>query len=304
MAQLQTGGRVAACALILGFALPAASAKAWNDEGHEVVALIADHFLEPAVRQKVHAMLALDTDGLIAHNIANEATWLDKYGESDRGTTKERYNQTRQWHFVNIEVDQPDIDAACFGHPAIPAGTPASRGPADDCIVDKINQFATELANPDTSQEERLNALKFLLHLVGDLHQPLHASDHHDAGGTQVGVRAAGFRPGNLHYYWDTEFVEELGDDPKQVAADLISGIDQSGSVAAMATGTPTDWAMESFQLSKDHAYGNLGKPNASGTYRLSPAYITDAIETVRVQLARAGVRLATVLNKALAAGS
>lgn len=275
-------------------------AKAWGDEGHEIVALIADRFLDPAVKAKVHAMLASDTDSLTAHDIASEATWADKYRDSDRTGAKEHYRQTSQWHFIDIELDNPNVDSACFGHPALPVGTPAALGPPQDCIVDKINEFAAELADPTTAPDERLNALKFLLHLVGDLHQPLHASDHHDAGGNSVHVSAAGFKPGSLHHYWDTEFVERLGDDPKQVAADLSAGITQHHSAAEMAVGTPTDWAGESFQMAKDHAYGELSPPSAKGLYRLTPGYIVDAIATVQLQLARAGVRLAFILNRSV----
>ena len=71
----------------------------------------------------------------------------------------------------------------------MPPGILASHGPADACIVDKIDQFEAELANPETAPEERLVALKFLLYLVGDVHQPLHATDDHDAGGKAGGRR-------------------------------------------------------------------------------------------------------------------
>jgi len=91
--------------------------------------------------------------------------------------------------------------------------------------VDKVDQFAAELANPAIADSERLLALKFLLHFVGDLHQPLHAADDHDAGGTKELVTAEGLHSGNLHRYWDIEFVERLGTDPRQVAAGLIGQI-------------------------------------------------------------------------------
>jgi hypothetical protein len=272
-------------------ALPG-QARAWGDEGHAIVALIADHFLDPAVKARVGAMLAADTDSLTQHDIANEATWADKYRESDRRTGK--------WHYVDIELDHPDIDAACYSHPAIPAGMTAFQGPADDCVVDKIDQFAAELAAPATSAEERLVALKFLLHLVGDLHQPLHAGDNNDAGGNRIRVTAEGFRSGNLHHFWDTEFVERLGSDPKDVAAALIARITPAQQ-RDWSKGTPADWAEESFALARDHVYGKLSGPGDRDSYRLSPGYIEDATSVVQLQLSRAGVRLAAVLNRALA---
>ena len=105
------------------------------------------------------------------------------------------------------------------------AGMVASNGPTQACVVDKIEQFAAELADPKTDPEERLIALKFILHLVGDLHQPLHAADDHDPGGNRKHVAADGFQPGNLHHYWDVEFVEHLGTDPRQVAGAIVAGI-------------------------------------------------------------------------------
>jgi hypothetical protein len=149
-------------------------ALAWGDEGHEVVALVAQAFLDTDVRKKVTALLAADTDPLTAHDIASAATWADKVRDANTGGSR---TKTRQWHFVDIEINAPDLDQACFGHPALPAGTLASDGPADDCVIDKIQSFAAELANPATDLEEQIVALKFVLHFVGDMHQPLHASD-------------------------------------------------------------------------------------------------------------------------------
>jgi S1/P1 Nuclease len=146
------------------------SALAWGDEGHEVVALVAQSFLEPDVRKRVSALLAADTDSLTAHDIASEATWADKFRDADVNGSREK---TRQWHFVDVEIAAPDLDAACFNHPAIPSGALASDGPAPDCVVDKVQEFAAELANSATDLEEQVVALKFVLHFVGDLHQPL-----------------------------------------------------------------------------------------------------------------------------------
>ena len=167
-------------------------AVAWGDEGHKVIALIAEHYLDPVVRARVATLLAADTDPLTPHDIASEATRADKYRDSDRDTTKIRHEATWRWHFVDIELKQPDLASACFAHPALPPEVPASKGPPQACVVDKIDQLAAELGNPATGASEQLLALKFLLHFVGDLHQPLHASDDHDAGGNKklVGRRS------------------------------------------------------------------------------------------------------------------
>jgi hypothetical protein len=273
-----------------------APAWAWGDEGHKVIALIAQSLLNRSARQQVDALLAADTDSLTAHDIADEATWADKFRDSDRNGAR---RNTGQWHFVDLELDAPDLDSACFGHPPVPAGVPVSHGPAQDCVVDKIDAFTVELANPATDPAERVVALKFLLHLVGDLHQPLHASDNHDRGGNDKRVSAAGLKSGTLHHYWDTDFVEQLGPDPRQIAADLLGRISPA-QTRDWARGAPADWAFDSFRVAKDDAYGQLPPPNARGSYRLPAEYLAMADRDVMIQLSKAGVRLAFILNQAL----
>jgi hypothetical protein len=293
-------GMLAAATLAFGFDLAASGpARAWGDEGHEVIALIAQSFLEPAVREKVTALLASDPDSLTPHTIAAEATWADKYRDADVNGARQA---TRLWHFVDIELTAPDIDNACFGHPRLPPGRPASNGPAQDCVIDKINEFEAELASPATDAAERIVALKFLLHLVGDEHQPLHASDDHDSGGNRKHVSAPGMPSGTLHHYWDTEFVDQLGPDERRIAETLTTHI-SGGDVRAWSRGTPADWAMESFRLAKDDAYGGLPPPNARGSYRLTDTYVATARRDVAMQLSKAGVRLARILNRAMGSG-
>ena len=183
-----------ACAPARSASAPSSPAAwCWGDEGHRIVGEIASRLLRPAARQRAFALLAADTDPLAAHDVVSQTVWADRWRDSDRDGAKLHYLQTRQWHFVDIERRAPDIDRACFGHPALPAGTPASAGPAAACVVDKIDQFTAELAGPGTApQEERLLALKYVLHFVGDVHQPLHAGDDRDAGGNAKQVTAPG----------------------------------------------------------------------------------------------------------------
>ena len=129
-------------ALAANIAQPRA-ALAWGDDGDKVVALIAQSFLEKDVRKRVNALLSADTDSFTAHDIASAATWADKYPDSNIDGARLK---TRQWHFVDIEITAPDLDKACFNHPSLPSGTVAPDGPADDCVVDKIEQVAAELA--------------------------------------------------------------------------------------------------------------------------------------------------------------
>ncbi len=276
------------------------SVYAWGDEGHQIVALIAQHYLDPEVQLRVQRLLATDASGLVPDSsMATEATWADRYRDSDRDAGALRYRQTRQWHYVDLALDAPDMDRACFAHPALPAGTPASAGPAADCVVDKIDQFEAELVDPRTSGDEQRLALQFLLHLIGDLHQPLHASDDADEGGNLKRVAARGMRAGSLHHYWDVEFVRRLGEQPQPVSQKLLARI-SAADIKAWQRGSTADWARESFALAQAVAYGALPAPGDRGRYRLSAGYVRDAVDAVQLQLSRAGVRLAAVLNRAL----
>ncbi|WP_080424666.1 S1/P1 nuclease [Burkholderia ubonensis] len=280
--------RYLACGALLLTIAP--RAFAWGDEGHQIVAKIADHYLSATTRAAVNAMLANDATGLTATDIASEATWADRY--------RTTHADTANWHFVDTEIGNGDIDAACNGHPPLPVNTPASAGPANACVVDKIDQFTKELASPQTSDAERLLALQFLLHFVGDLHQPLHSSDDNDRGGNDKVVSAPGIASGTLHGYWDTAFLKGLGSDAGTIATQLIGNITPS-QLATWQSQTPRDWSLEAFDIAKRDAYGKLPAPNGSGTYALPADYVATAQQDVALQLSRAGVRLAMVLNAA-----
>jgi hypothetical protein len=287
----------AACAAI--FSLSSMPALGWGDEGHEVIGLIADHYLESKVRDRVNELLKGDTSGLTALDIAHESTWADKYRDSDRNGAKLRYQQTRAWHYVDLELDGADLTSACFGKPKLPPAAPASAGPAEDCVVDKIEEFAAELAAPSTSAPERRLALQFLMHFVGDVHQPLHACDDHDRGGNLKIVAGARVGRNNLHHDWDTLFVGGLGGNAHEIAPRLIAEI-TAAKRARWAAGSAADWAFEAYSTAKAHTYGLLGAANGSGQYELSAVYVADATAVTAEQLSKAGVRLAFVLNRAL----
>jgi hypothetical protein len=289
---------VGACALLLCLTT-SPPARAWGDEGHEVIGLVAEHYLEPAVRARVLEMLRADDTGMVEHDMARESTWADKYRDSDRDGDKRRYLGTRNWHFVDLEITGLDVSRACYGKRPLAAGVPASVGPAEDCIIDKIDQFYAELENPAIPPAERRVALQFLLHLVGDLHQPLHASDDHDQGGNRKLVSVDGMELNNLHHDWDVEFVRRLGASDTDIAQRLIARITEAER-ARWSSGTPLDWAVETYTLSKQHAYGLLPAPSAGSRYELSQAYVEDATRVTAEQLGKAGVRLASMLNQAL----
>jgi hypothetical protein len=271
----------------------AGPAAAWGDLGHEVTALIAYRHLTPTARARLDKMLASDTDPLTAPDFASRATWADKYRNSHR--------ETAAWHFVDIEIDHPDLAAACFGFPKLAPGQPASHGAADDCVVDKIKQFSAELRDPATPAPERLLALRFLIHFVGDLHQPLHAADHQDRGGNCIGLNPPADGEKNLHAFWDTGAVEALGPSARAIAGELNKRI-SARDVRTWSKGDETVWAQESFKLAKTDSYRLPSLPTcaAPGSVALTPAYKAQARKAAAVQLGKAGVRLAAMLNRAL----
>ena len=258
--------------------LPAV-ARAWGSEGHEIIADIAYAELAPALRARVDAALAADTDALTAHDIVAEATWADRYRSAG-------HRETAPWHFVDNGMDHQDLRTACFGYPA--QGHPASSGPAQDCLVDKITAFRAELSASVT----RLN-----------LYTPaLHASDNHDRGGNCIAVSLGGFRTVNLHSYWDTGVVQALGADP-QVVAGRLEGQNTPAERRAWIGGDERNWALDSYKVACSFAY-TLGTPSGCESDRapipLSADYQAKAQAAVALQLKKAGVRLAAVLSQAL----
>lgn len=285
--------RMMPAAAVVGALLLPSPVSAWGGDGHKVIAAIARSRLTPATRAKVDAILARDSDTLTAPDMLARATWADAW----RGAG---HRETAEWHFVDIELDHPDLDSACFGHPA--SATPASSGPTQDCIVDRVTAFAKELGAPDTTPAERILALKYVLHFVGDLHQPLHTADNHDRGGNCVRVALGGQRTVNLHSYWDTVVVRELGGDPVALAARLGSTI-TTNQARLWSQGNFTSWARESNAVAVRVAY-RIGAPpgceNDVSPLELPKGYDAAARAAAALQLERAGVRLALILERAL----
>jgi hypothetical protein len=210
------------------------------------------------------------------------------------------------------------LKKACFGRPALPPLRPASHGPQDDCIVDKIEQFAKELREPDTLESERLMALQFLLNLVGDIHDPLYLIEHNDQNGRCVAVLPPGARtPVRLGVYWDDTLVAEaVGRDPITAAGKIAAEV-TSAELQKWSGGNPEEWAQESYNLAKAVVYDlptaagggkftfppQKGEPDACGpvpVHRLDTGYRDRAIAAVKEQLAKAGIRLAFVLRESL----
>ena len=303
----------------LGFSLAAllcalapAQALAWGDNGHKVVADIAWAYLTPAAHTRISALLSHDRDRLTDNDFASRSTWADKYRDTDRPEGP-IYKGTQSWHFVDIPAgaaatipDAEKAETALCPNPKAPSGHPASTL-GQDCVVDKIRQLEAELANPATPATEQIVALKFLIHLVGDIHQPFHAIDHNDHGGNCVTL-AAGHRGSmSLHSYWDSQVVTELAG-PRSVdrfAKALVADITPAQK-AEWQVDDPALWAAQSAVKAREIGYLGLNvkglptcdNPNTMAPFKLPIAYPRAARDTAKVQLEKAGVRLAFVLNK------
>ena len=290
---------------------------AWGSEAHEIIALLADRLLEtgdPPVEKKVAEILAADKSNTWTKtDIAGEAIWADALREK----SPEGRVATSKWHYVKLDPDNPDLNKACFGRPALQAMMPASHGPQDDCIVDKIEQFAKELREPGTSAPERLMAVQFLLNLVGDIHDPLFAIERNDQSGRCVAVLPPGSKtPVRLSVYWEDDLVAEAEGKNPAKAAEQIAARLTAVDIRKWSGGTPEEWARESYELAKSVVYGfpaeagdqftfpvRKGETDACGPvplHRLDARYRDRAVAAVKEQLAKAGVRLAALLRDSL----
>jgi hypothetical protein len=253
------------------------TALAWGVEGHAVVADIADAHLTDAARKQVRALL--DADGKTS--LDQVASWADMVRLQRR--------ETGPWHYVDIPLDADHYEAA-------------RDCPSGQCVVAKIDDFEKILSGSNTVTPERVEALKWVVHFVADLHQPLHAADHGDKGGNEVAVAGFGKRA-NLHRIWDTDFIER--DDPD--ARDLASRLDgriTAAMVRAWTVSTPADWADESHLIARKIGYGMLPTMPSTGAWpepeTIDASYQKAATEAIELRLEQAGIRLAAAVNSAL----
>ena len=249
-------------------------ALAWGYAGHRIMAEIAEQFLEPTTVTQIRDLLAIEN----VTTLADVSTWADEI--------RLQHPETAPWHYVNIPVHPPAGEAE---------GYDAARDcPHDDCVIAKIEQFEVVLADQQAPERQRLEALKYLVHFVGDIHQPLHVSDNNDRGGNDVMVIFRGY-PTNLHAVWDTGIIEAaLGPDERSYALKLVQDISPY-KLESWSKGDPVGWANEGYEIASHIIYGKL--PH-SGT--LPDSYDAEALPIGNEQLERAGVRLAMVLNKSL----
>ena len=266
-------------ALILMLFTPA-SGYAWGESGHRIVADIAVHFLSARTAAEVQDLL-----GGGPHVMAEVANWADAIRDSG-----DRLEETYYWHVVEIPSDGVRYDRTrdCKN---------------DNCIVEKIKKFALVLGDRTVARPSRVEALQFLIHFLGDIHQPLHALapfNHPKGAWVRIGETTD-----KIHLWWDNEFVDELGFDSTELADRLATQI-TARDRTQWENGTSEDWANESFQITYDFAarHALLGvrwdTVSKDKPIVLRTSIIDEVKPIVAQRLKMAGVRLAWLLNQAL----
>lgn len=248
--------------------LTPAPAWAWGAAGHEIAATIALDSLSPAARRQVTRLLGAPS--MLVH----DANWADEIKSGAR--------ETGRWHFVDIPRDAPAYERV-------------RDCPDRDCVVEQIALDARLLASRTAPLPQRAQALRFLVHLVADVHQPLHVIDHHDRGGNAVRVRLGDERA-NLHHVWDVDVVDALGPDTRAAARAIEQGVTPAQR-KAWQSGDAVQWANESHALAQHEIYDRIGDRR---TLRLPGDYALREKSVTRMQLARSGYRLAWLLNRIL----
>jgi nuclease S1 len=238
-----------------------ADAAAWGPTGHRAVGRIAERHLTPGAVRAVADLLGTE-------QLAHVTTWADEI------RAEPEWAKADSWHWVTIPDGQTYETAA--------------KNPAGD-VLEAIARFEKVLSDRTAARRERTQALKWLAHLVGDLHQPMHVGRGDDRGGNEVLVLWFG-EPSNLHAVWDGKMIEnsllsfsELADSLGRPTPEQVREWQSSGA---------PDWATESFQL-RNACY-------ELGDRRLSYRYLHANWPVVQRRVLQAGVRLAGELNRLL----
>jgi nuclease S1 len=244
-------------------AAPGPAAQAWGPIGHRAIGRIAEHHLNAQAARAVAELLAPE-------QLAYVPNWADEI------RPEPEWAKAESWHWVTIPDGQVYASS--------------TKNPAGD-VLEAIARFEKVLADRAAPKRERAEALKWLAHLVGDVHQPLHVGRGDDHGGNDVLVLWLG-EPTNLHAVWDAKIIERTQLSSSELAEMLDHPTPEQ--VRAWQASGPVDWARESQEL-RSGCY-------ELGDRKLSYRYIHDHWPTVQDRLLQAGVRLAGELNRLLGA--
>src|SRR5690606_29047674 len=231
----------------------------WGTNGHRAVGQIAEQNLNKKARKQIDNLLE-------GNSLAEVSDWMDDIKSDDR------YNHTHDWHWVTIPDNTPYA---------------ATKLNPNGDLLAKILELTATLKAGNLNRQEEVMYLKFLIHLVGDIHQPLHVGFGDDAGGNKVQVTWFG-KPSNLHKVWDTEMIDRK----KLSFTELVDFIDSpdKNMLEKWQNSSVEDWAKESMAL-RPQVY-TLPDEN-----KLGYEYLYLNFETVKLRISQAGIRLAGILN-------
>ena len=266
-------------AILLLLAFLPSQLFAWGPVGHAIVADVAASRLTPATRKNLKLLLGRDS-------LASIASWADH--------VRKQRDESYDWHFVDIPKDAAGFsqERDCFRPQDKHKNAQTDH---HNCVVDRIEMFAKVLGDENASRAQRLEALKWIVHFVGDIHQPLHAIDT-ARGGNDIklpvfGSAQCGQYPCNLHWTWDSLLIQHTGYSERHYVHVLRKLISKE-QLARKATGSPEDWANESHLLARQ-----IIDRNATA---IDQSYYQAYIPLVNERLALAGLRLAALLNDTL----
>ncbi|MCW8125989.1 S1/P1 nuclease [Microbulbifer halophilus] len=240
---------------------------AWGGDGHRVVGELARFYLEPDTREKVERLL----DSVDEPSLAEASTWADRIRSDDS------YDWAAPLHYINLPKDWQGYDEK---RDCPPAG----------CLLKAIERFEGVLGDRSATETARAEALMFLAHFVGDLHQPMHVGLREDRGGNDVEVTFFGFDT-NLHWLWDSKLPAGFIGDWRIYAEEAAEEITPEQR-AAWRSGTVEDWAAESHELAHRYAY--------TDRKALGEDYYLRNRDRAARRLHQGGVRAALLIEQAL----
>ncbi|MEI8234647.1 MAG: S1/P1 nuclease [Verrucomicrobiota bacterium] len=290
-------------------ALLATAAQAWDDSGHLLIAEIAAHRLRPEVIRKMEALTPLlDTrfDGGRPYNVITAAVWLDDMRGLGQG------NPWKLWHY---------IDVPCAGD--------AFTEPPPPHALSGLDQAVAVLRSPEAAPEARAEALAQVMHIVGDIHQPLHTATRDDRGGNGVRIApltASGSGPSNLHAFWDAacrydapggqivEFWKGPGREARPQGPGEPGVVSQTARALLAQAPKPApvpaspqpwwEWARETHAIACKAGWPPSGTPQKNGVVQLTPAFVHESHAIAMQQVLKAGERLADLLNELFSDGA
>ncbi|MBM4113824.1 MAG: S1/P1 nuclease [Phycisphaerae bacterium] len=269
---------VVAIALLLAVAIGSLHerAAAWGNDGHRIIGTIATAQVSESTAKALRELLGDETT-------ADACTWADEI-RRDRS-----YDWVKPLHYINVPRGSERLDLA-------------RDGAEGQQVVSAIGKYKAILADTTKPKAERVEALKFVLHFVGDVHQPLHVSYADDLGGNKLSLKSFG-KKSNLHKVWDTDLIDRELSRMRSggwavLSANLREAIKPEQRTKWASSRDPLQWANESLAITRT-IYAN--PPQGNGD--VDDAYFTRWMPTVNERLQMAGVRLAVLLDEALAPG-